>query len=692
MRPTPRAVADFGLCLAAAVAWTWPYARRLDVALRDLYDGQGLLWVLSWVRHALVHDPANLFQANALAPARDVLAFSEPLLGYGVLAVPLSLPGLSELAIFNTLCLLGTAFTPWAISRLAMALGADRFAALLGALLASFSALTVAHLGFVSFVASGGIALVVLAFLRLERGNVRGILLAGLSLAGLGYFSLQLLSFALAALGVLTLVTVARHRSVRDARVVETVLAGLVAGILLVPLAVPLLRARQSEGFSRTVAETQLYAARPRDFLATTSFNPGQTFLPYRDDAERPLYPGTLVLALAVLGVAFFRGEGHGDSRRIGAVLVLVGAFGSLGYDGPLYPALAAAAPPLFKGIRAAARFAFVLQIGMGLLAALGVSWLLGERRRWSRAATVLALLALGALELRQTVPFDRRPASPPKVDDFLAAADVGGPILHLPAAFRISNDADYLVSSTRHFKPIVNGVTSNVPQRFFELSELLSRNPVPAEAWDTLAAWPVAAIVLHEGKVPLETRESTLKFLADGVARGELDEPLAFPHQGHVDALFSVRRVRGARPFGPSGGGDPRANAQALAALAAGPHPAIPAKEDDSFGASIDAPADGGVVKGNLVVSGWSQTEGGNASVLEVRIDGARRVPASSRRVPRPDVAAALPALGDTGAAGYEETFAFLPGDEGRHDLAVRFQARDGRVRTLAATFVWRP
>jgi hypothetical protein len=147
-----------------------------------------------------------------------------------------------------------------------------------------------------------------------------------------------------------------------------------------------------------------------------------------------------------------------------------------------------------------------VLQIGMGL-AALGVSWLLAERRRWTRAATVLALVVLGALELRQTVPFDRRPASPPPVEDFLAAADVGGPILHLPAAFRISNDADYLVASTRHFKPIVNGVTSNVPQRFFALSESLSRDPVPAEVWDTLARWPVAAIVLHEGKVPLESR-----------------------------------------------------------------------------------------------------------------------------------------------------------------------------------------
>ena len=133
MRPLRTLLADAGLALAATVAWTWPLAPRLGEVLRDRYDGRTQAWVVSWVAHALRTSPRDVFQANAFAPARDVLAFSEPLIGYGAVALPFSLLGLGPVALLNLLCILAIAFGAFSLARLATELGAPRDAAALGA-------------------------------------------------------------------------------------------------------------------------------------------------------------------------------------------------------------------------------------------------------------------------------------------------------------------------------------------------------------------------------------------------------------------------------------------------------------------------------------------------------------------------------------------------------------------------------
>ena len=115
MRPLRRLLADAALALAATLAWTWPLAPRLGEVLRDRYDGRTQAWVVSWVAHALRTSPLDVFQANAFAPARDVLAFSEPLVGYGAVAVPFSLLGLGPVALLNLICILAIAFGAFSV-------------------------------------------------------------------------------------------------------------------------------------------------------------------------------------------------------------------------------------------------------------------------------------------------------------------------------------------------------------------------------------------------------------------------------------------------------------------------------------------------------------------------------------------------------------------------------------------------
>ena len=114
----------------------------------------------------------------------------------------------------------------------------------------------------------------------------------------------------------------------------------------------------------------------------------------------------------------------------------------------------------------------------------------------------------------------------------------------------------------------------------------------------------------------------------------------------------------------------------------------------DVSIPVAVDAPADGASLKDALEVTGWCQLRGGGAvEPVEFRIDGTLAGVRSLARAPRPDVAAAIPDIGDASRAGFAarlDTSTLAPGP---HDLKVTFRSFDGRSRiSRPVRFVWSP
>jgi len=683
---------DFLVCLIVTAAWAARVLPRLGTHLRDAYDAQFQAWGVAWVGHALVHAPLHVFDANIFAPLPNALAFTEPLVGYGLFGLPLGLVGLSPVGVFNVLCLLGTAFSVWAISRLAIAHGAPRASALLGAAAAALGAPAASNFGYISFVALGGIALSLVAWKSLrESGRWASAAALAAAIAGLGWFSLQLFAFGLAALAAVVASDAVTKRETRRLSLLAKLAASLaLAASLLAPLAVHMLEARRDHGFQRDDAESRLFSASPRDWLTTTNENPGQAFLKWRSDSERSLYPGTAALLLSALGLLAFLGtKKHGSLVAAGALLAGLGIAGSFGPAGPVVPILKVVFPFVFSGIRAFTRFGMVAQIGFGLLAAAGAAALLERAHARMARAALAAALALGiACDVRQTVRFEVRPELPEApVERFLARSDTGGPILHLPL-YHSPGDARWVFSSLAHFKPIVNGYASYVPRRSQELAAALADGRIPESTLVRLRAWPVGVLVVHEHALPLERLEPTMAFLAKALRTNALEAPLHFDHRGGDDWFFSLSR---------SADGATEKEARLFLAHADFYQP-IGHFEESDFPAAIDEPAEGQVVHGVLSVRGWSQTPAAPAvaaapaEIVEIRIDRDRRARASFARTPRPDVAAALPALGSCAEAGYAAVFPMLPGDDGRHDIRVVFRAADGRFRTLTRAFEWAP
>lgn len=114
-------------------------------------------------------------------------------------------------------------------------------------------------------------------------------------------------------------------------------------------------------------------------------------------------------------------------------------------------------------------------------------------------------------------------------------------------------------------------------------------------------------------------------------------------------------------------------------------------ALEDTLLTGSIDTPAEGETVAGDLRVRGWARVPGEDLRV-SVNLDGLVREGTRPFRVPRPDVAAVIPSLGDCSSAGYEAVIPFQSGDEGRHMIEVVFTSADGRERHYPVrSFAWK-
>jgi hypothetical protein len=103
--------------------------------------------------------------------------------------------------------------------------------------------------------------------------------------------------------------------------------------------------------------------------------------------------------------------------------------------------------------------------------------------------------------------------------------------------------------------------------------------------------------------------------------------------------------------------------------------------KNGESVPGWLDASPGGKLVRGPLEISGWAKSSLGEVDVRVVLDDG--RV-ATPERVPRPDVARAVPELGDASRAGFRTVFEPRDSVPTDHAVAVEFRDTRGAVRRL--------
>jgi len=413
--------------------------------------------------------------------------------------------------------------------------------------------------------------------------------------------------------------------------------------------------------------------------------------------------------ALAVLAVAlvarwfiayprafpFARGRNLPESLRllrrpeailVGGVWAVLGFLGSLGMNFPFHRVLFETVF-LFQSIRVPARWAMIAYLGLAVLAGAGARALADawRARGGGTRATVLvfALAGLGLLFEDRAAPLDliRGEADPDEVTLFLAKTPMAGGLVELPAGTEDHGNYRAMLRAADHGKPLITAVSGFTSPIVSRIEEDERKVPIPDELLDFLEKIPTSYVLVHDSWLSPAQRESHREWLAREMASGRLLFVKRFDRRMRNDLYAVVRNEPEAKQL------DPLPWKPASGRLPSQP----PTREDSTLVGSIDEPAEGAVVTGALTVRGWARIGGEDLHVI-ITIDGEERRFVKGARVPRPDVEAAVPSLGNCRTAGYEATYAFEAGDEGTHEIQVLFQAADGRQRHYPLRrFTWK-
>ncbi len=332
----------------------------------DLGDPPSQAWILAWDLHALLTNPAHLYDGNIFYPFHDVLAYQDTLLGVLPLAAPILLATGSPLVAYNVLFLSSFVLCAWGAYLLARLLVGDTRAAFLAGLVYGFSPYRAVHLYHLNLLCGMWIPFALLSWERARRGKPLSWPLVGLFFVLQALSSLYYAAFLAVALTVLLALHLRRpltslsrekptlkshaplppgERTSSDvapprARAQEES-AGLLAGgprdrsaleqgagvgavpgrvlvrramltavwcvVVLWPFFAPYFRVERALGASRGLGQTVYFAADLRDFLHSVDGSvlygwTGHAFGVRPNDALQYLWPGLVVLLLAVYG------------------------------------------------------------------------------------------------------------------------------------------------------------------------------------------------------------------------------------------------------------------------------------------------------------------------------------------------------------------------------------------------------
>ncbi len=413
-----------------SIAFTWPLALNIGRAVSDPGDPFVNIWILDWDWWATLHQPLQLFHANALHPAKYTLAFSENLYGLAILLFPLRMFGAGPITAYNVGMLAGFAFCGFAAYLLGRRVTGSFAAGLAAGVFYAFVPFRFVHTSHIQHIWGGWLPLLLLALLMYgEKPTPRRAALFAFVFAMNGLTNIHYLLFGAFASAVTAVLLVPR----RDWRnlAIATALAMLVLAPFLYPYAV----VAKAYG-TRSIEETLRFSAIASDWIT----NPAEP--------ERRLFPGFVAL-ICVAAAVFVKERAK---LSLGLLWIAIGFLGSLGLHFEFHRFLHGAVPG-YRAIRVPARWAVIAYVGAAILIAL-ITAALARRNRWLAFVVPIAL----AFELYPgQIRWWLANPEPPPLYRWLAA-ESREPIAELPMI--PAAEYFYLLRSTVHHRPMINGLS----------------------------------------------------------------------------------------------------------------------------------------------------------------------------------------------------------------------------------------
>ena len=504
---------------------TWPLATQLTTRLGAV-EGAGdpylNLWILGWGMQAWLGDPASVFNgrvfdANIFHPSTGTLTYSDHLLLQSLVMSPLYAATGNLSLCYNVLLIGSIALSGLAMHLLARSLTGSNQAAYLAGLAWACWPYRTAHflhlqLQSLYFLPLAMLALHRVAAARRWRDAIALGALAALQAMSSVYYGVMS-AIAIGAGAVTLGWTTGQWRGRRYwARIIG---AGMAGALLIAPIVWPYWITQQREGFGRNLFEAvpnsatlQSYTQVPHENLL---YGASGVMLPRppaegqrdRRNNEHQMFPGLVLIVLAVVGVVKAWRSDAWPAVATAMVIAVVGFVLSLGPEGAssLYHRTADVVFG-FHAIRAPARFAVLVMFGLSLLAAIGVAKIKPAPRVVVILATLMMVEYLNApLALVAAPPVHTR------VGQWLREQTTRGAVLYLPVSLDKDN-ATFMVQSLEHRRPIVNGYSGQRPSYFTSVADAFA-DPASLDARALLKELDVRFVVSPEPLASADRPES---------------------------------------------------------------------------------------------------------------------------------------------------------------------------------------
>ncbi len=519
--------------LALALVAVWPLPTRLSSVLSQGTDRAATVplfqaWSMWWASDRLASVFSGLWDAPIFHPTPRTFVFSDPMLLVGIIGAPVFWAGGSPALAYNLFLLLALVTNGLFGYGLLRSAGLLRPAAAAGGAMLVMLPYVHHELGVLMLVPLAGLVGTLWAWLAFVKqpswrsGIGLGVGSAATYLLCGQYGIFIALVLAPAALWML-------RRELLQSRALLALLVGAaVAALLVAPLVTTQLDALGDHDFQRSQSAALISASYPSAWLAT----PWPQLVPlWGVEAVDELwkqahFPGTLKFLLALIGVSW--GLWRAETRRWAALLLTATVLASLLSALPrleigelsFHRVLRDRVPGLAQ-MRSYWRFIVVAQIGLVLLAALGIQALIqiGTDRlpKRSRRAFVAAASALGLLAAIELWPRGQTLHPVPDLEQWRpwtswlrdnVAADEA--VVHLP--FPASGHVQHWEATTAwmylmsaHGRPMANGYSGFFPESYRLLSRALRGCPRPA-GYDLIRSMGYRILVIESSWLEANT------------------------------------------------------------------------------------------------------------------------------------------------------------------------------------------
>ncbi|MDA1015205.1 MAG: hypothetical protein O3A00_12220 [Planctomycetota bacterium] len=495
---------EFLLYFAVAIAATWPLARHGSSALPmgvEPVPTVHLLqaWAVWWNADRLQHGFQDYWNAPMYYPASDAFAFSEPQPTTAVVA-PLVWMSDSPALAYNAYVWLSFALNGFAAFHLLRRFGLTWTIALCGGAMVEMLPMMHWRLGLVQLIGLYGTIWTIHSLYNYgEQPSVRRGLLVGVAFS-VAYLVCNYFGLFLATALLVTGWWLLGRSALNWRTYAKLVPGGCLCLAALLPIVSKQLSVSKAYGWEPREESTLLVLSSDlSDFIQTPW--PQQYGLPdlfvSTDEAEwRRLGPGILKMLLALLGVAWCVCQA--SLRRWGwfcvslSVFALLMSMGLKLHVGDAQPfRWVMAHVPGYSHTRSIFRFAYLVQLSTGLMAAFGLHavWV-GAKRCRLRWIPTFAVLVLGFVAATEVWPASQKLYALPQaaqrplwVEWIGSHTREGTPVACVPfsrgkTVFHNLRETQWVYWSMYHRRPILNGYSSQMTPEYRELKAAMASFP----------------------------------------------------------------------------------------------------------------------------------------------------------------------------------------------------------------------